>query len=118
MAPKPTPKPAGQVDMVEPFLRGRAAVKSFFDEMETATDTPAADLKRIFAGLQKLTVRDLKGKAMFTIPAMGVFRRVAKQSTTEAPMVIMDRNLTRREKPAKNKVICKVAPALIDKVAG
>ena len=118
MAPKPKPKPAGQVDMIEPFVRGRAAVKNFFDELEAATDTPAADLKRIFDGLHKIAVRDLKSKHSFAIPAMGLFRVISKPSATEAPMVIMDRSLTRREKPGKNKVICKVAPALNDKVVG
>ena len=103
--------------MVEPFLRGRAKVKDFYDAMEQATDTPAADLERIFTtGLQTLAVRDLREKGVFAIPAMGIFRLVAKPSATEAPMAIMGRSLTRREKPAKCKVVCKVAPALNDKV--
>ena len=61
---------------------------------------------------------DLKEKSMFTFPAVGVFRRVTKPSATEAPMAILGRSLTRREKPAKCKVICKVALALSDKVVG
>ena len=116
MAPKPKSKPVGKVDMVEPFVRGRASVKNFFDELEQETGTPAADLKRIFDGLHKLAVRGLKSKHSFSIPAMGLFRVIAKPSATEAPMVIMDRRLVRRERPCKSKVTCKVAPALNDKV--
>ena len=104
--------------MIEPFVRGRAAVKNLFDELEKATDIPVAELKRIFDGLQELAERDLKDKGVYTIPAMGMLRRIAKPYTTEASLVIMDRNVTRREKPAKYKVICKVAPALNDKVVG
>ena len=118
MAPKPKPKPTGQVSMMEPFVRGRAAVKCFFDELEKATGVPAADLKRIFDGLQKIAVRGLKSKGKFTIPAVGVFRLAAKPSASEGPMVIMGKNLTRRERPAKRKVICKVAAALSDRVIG
>ena len=116
MAPRPRPKPKGEVDMVEPFVRGRAKVKEFYDVLEQATDTPADHLKRIFTGLQKVAVRDLKEKSMFTIPGMGVFRRVTKPAAAEAPMAFMGKNLTRREKPATCKVVCKAAPALNDKV--
>ena len=118
MSPKPKPQPKREVDMIEPFVRGRAAVKNFFDELEAATDTPVVELKRVFDGLQKLAVRNLKDKGVYSIPAMGTLRRIAKPNTTEAPFVIMDRTVTRREKPAKYKVICKVAPALNDKVVG
>ena len=118
MAPRPKPKPKGEVDMVEPFVRGRAKVKEFYDVMEQATDTPADHLKRIFTGLQKVAVRDLKEKSMFTIPGMGVFRRVTKAAATEVPMSSMGKSLTRREKPVTCKVMCKVAPALNDKVVG
>ena len=118
MAPKPKPKPKGEVEMFKPFARGRAATKCFFDDLEQLTDTPAADLKRMLDAVQKLAVRDLRSKGNFTMPAIGTFRVKANLGTTEAPMVIMDRALTRREKPAKNKVICKVASALNDNVVG
>lgn len=118
MAPKSKPKQTGQVDMIEPFVRGRAAVKSFFDELEKATDVPSADLKRILDGLQKIAVRGLKSKGKFTIPAVGVFRLAAKPSASEGPMVIMGKTLARRERPAESKVICKVAAVLNDKVIG
>ena len=118
MAPKLKPKPKGEVEMFKPFARGRAATKSFFDDLEELTNTPVVDLKRMLDGIQKIAVRDLRSKGNFTMPAIGTFRVKAMLGATEAPMVIMDKALTRREKPAKNKVICKVATALNDKVAG
>jgi hypothetical protein len=118
MAPKPKPKPKGEVEMFKPFARGRAATKCFFDDLEQVTDTPVADLKRTLDGIQKIAVRDLRSKGNFTMPSIGTFRVKAMLGATEEPLVIMDRTMTRREKPAKSKVICKVAAALNDKAVG
>jgi hypothetical protein len=118
MAPKPKPKPKGEVEMFKPFARGRAATKCFFDDLEKVTDTPVADLKRTLDGIQKMVVRDLRSKGKFTLPSIGTFRVKAVLGATEAPMVLWDRTLTRREKPAKSKVICKVATALNDEAVG
>jgi hypothetical protein len=54
-------------------------------------------------GVQTLAVRDLRSKGNFTLPSIGTFRVKAMMGATEAPMVIMDRSLTRREKPFKAK---------------
>jgi hypothetical protein len=58
----------------------------------------------------QLAVGALRGN--FTLPSIGTFRVKAMMGATEAPMVIMDWSLTRREKLANSKVICKVATAL------
>ena len=48
MAPKPKPKPTGQVEVLVPFLRGRAAANAFFDKLASVSDIPVADIKRVF----------------------------------------------------------------------
>ena len=102
----------------EPYVHGHAAVKSFFDSWERATGTPTAALRRIFDGLHKVAVRRLNDTGNFAMPALGVFRLIVKQSTTEAPMVIRGKSFTRREKPAVSRVICKAASALSSEVVG
>lgn len=116
MAPKPKPKPKGQVEVTQTFVRGHAAVKAFFEELASVSDLPMDDVKKMFEGMQKLIVQNLRSKSSFTLPSVGVFSVKTIPGTAEGPGTCNGKEFTRREKPAKKKVICKVAAALSDKV--
>ena len=116
MAPKPKPKPTGQVEVLEPFLRGRAAANAFFDKLASVSDIPVADIKRVFDGIQKIAVRELRSTGAFTLHQIGAFRVKTIPGTPEGPGECHGKHFTRREKPSKKTVVCKVASKLSDKV--
>ena len=114
MAPKP--KPMGQVEMLQPFVRGPAAAKAFFEDLSRVSDIEVVELKKMFNGLQKIAVRDLREKGSFTLHSIGSFHVKTNPGTTEGPGECHGKHFTRREKPSRKHVICKVASALSDKV--
>jgi hypothetical protein len=114
MAPKPTP--TGQVEMLQPFVRGRAAAKAFFYDLSSVADIEVGELKKMLDGLQKLAVRDLRSKGSFTLHSFGSFHVKTNPGTAEGPGECHGKQFTRREKPSRKHVICKVASLLSDKV--
>ena len=113
MAPKPTPKPAGQVEVLRPFVRGRAATNAFFDSLATASDLPVADLKRVFESIRKVAVRELRSTGTFTLHTIGTFQVKTSPGTSEQ---CDGKPSTRRERPSKKYVSCNVAAQLSDLV--
>ena len=113
MAPKPKTK--GEVEILKPFTRGHAATKAFFDDLAIVTDTPLADVQRVINGLQKIAVRDLRSKGTFTLHTIGTFSVKIQPATSERPGECHGKKFTRREKPRRKSVVCKVASQLNDK---
>ena len=116
MGPKPQPKPTGTVETVKPFLSGRAAAKEFFDKLATASDVPVGDIKRLFENIQQMAVQDLKSTGAFTLHTLGTFHVKTMHATAEGPGECHGTKFTRREKPSRKYVVCKVAAPLNDRV--
>ena len=108
MAPKPKPKPTGQVEVVKHFVRGHAARNAFFDSLAAASTVDVTDVKRVFDSIQKIAVRDLRVAGTFTLHTTGSFH-------VKTLPARHGKHFTRREKPSKKCVVCKVAAPLNDK---
>ena len=113
---KQTPKAKGQVEVVEPFVRGRKAVQEFYDELASVCDLPVDELKKILEGLKKAAVRDLRNNGSFKIHGLVSFSVKAFPGTPESKGVCLGKEFVRREKPGKKKVVCKADQAMSDKV--
>ena len=115
MAPKPKPKPTGRVEVVKHFVRGHAARNQFFDSLAAASTVDVTDVKRVFDSIQKIAVRELRAAGTFTLHTIGSFRVKTLPATPEGPGECHGMHFTRREKPSKKCVVCKVAAPLNDK---
>ena len=116
MAPKPKPKPTGKVEVVKHFVRGHAARNAFFDSLAAASTVDVTDVKRVFDSIQKIAVRDLRAAGTVTLPMICSLHVKTLPATAEGPGECHGKRFTRREKPSKKCVVCKVAAPLNDKV--
>ena len=79
-AATPTKK-RGQVQIVKPFLRGKAAANAYYSSIAEMSDGASAkQVHTVIDGLKNVCVRDLKGESSFTIPGIATYTMKTTQA--------------------------------------